>query len=55
MSDYNKKEIDSQIQRTNQRLPVREEREEGQDREMGLRGANYSVQNKQVTRTYCTI
>ena len=43
MSDYNKKEIDSQIQRTNQWLPVREEREEEQDREMGLRGTSCDV------------
>ena len=41
-SEYNKKETDL-LERTNQWLPVGEERGEGQDRSRGLRDTNYYV------------
>ena len=40
-SKYKKKTADSQIQRTNQWLPVRRGKGEGQYRGTGLRGTNY--------------
>ena len=43
-SEYNKKETDSQIQKTNQWLPVG--RGERQHRGRKLRGTNYYAQNK---------
>ena len=43
MNEYNKKEIDSQIQRTNSGYKQEEERVEGQDLGRGLRGTNYYV------------
>ena len=39
-TEYNKKEADSQIQRTNQELPVRREEVAGQKRGKGLRDTN---------------
>ena len=45
-SEYNKKEADSQIQRTNQCLPVGKRKGEGQDTGRELRGIKYYVQNK---------
>ena len=42
-SDCNKEETDSEIQRTNQQLPVGREKRGGKDRDRGLKGINYYV------------